>query len=88
MEVKRKIQLGAAATVIANALLALTAMAPGDAMAACHAPINGCIQCNTGNPTAACQSLAPGCTVASATCNFDNGCPIMHGGTRLICSYN
>jgi hypothetical protein len=83
METKRKLQFGAAA-VIANGLLALTAMTPRTALA------NPCaekILCSCQN-LAYCQSIAaPGCTATSVqTCTPEPACPPAHVGT--ICHYD
>jgi hypothetical protein len=73
METKRKLQLSAAA-VIANGLLALTAMSPRPALANPCSPNSSCdyvgTTCNTGAAIARCNAYhaAPGCTATAATC--------------------
>jgi hypothetical protein len=67
MQIKWKLRVGAA-IVIANGLLALTAMAPRTALANPCTPIGRCNMCLN---LAQCQALAPpGCTATSATCSI------------------
>jgi hypothetical protein len=87
MEIKRKLQLGAAAAIL-NGVIALIALSPATALAdSCQTHLGGCTvlaQCLS-NPTAWCQSLQPGCTVTSATCYGPYTlCP----GNLYSCSYN
>jgi hypothetical protein len=88
METKRKIQFGAAA-VVANALLALSAMSPSPAFAnPCAAKplcLPGCL--NQQGLLSVCQSVAnPGCTVTSATCSGGTCGPADFG--IATCYYN
>jgi hypothetical protein len=86
MESKRKIQFGAAA-VVANGLLALSAMHPLPAFAnpcssfdACGLPQGACTPANATN---LCNGRAPaGCTVTSYTCTA-NLCAVVGGGIPL-----
>jgi hypothetical protein len=71
MEITRKLQLGAAA-VIANGLLALTAMTPTPAFAN---PCNAVRKCGCDMNLADCAAIAPpGCTATSVTCSIDTFC--------------
>jgi hypothetical protein len=85
MEIKRRFQLGSAA-VIANGLLALTALSPSPALAN---PCTGqVIPCSCHN-LAYCQSIAkPGCTATSVVCT--NLFPPICGsnGIITICHYD
>jgi hypothetical protein len=83
MEIKRKIQLGAGAT-IANSLLALTIMASPPALANPCSEISQVVGSSCGNANVVCQNLAlPGCTVTSAMCNL-----IPPNKALYTCQYN
>jgi hypothetical protein len=71
MQSKIKLQWAAGA-VIANGLLAMTAMAPRPALAN---PCSPYLRCGSCFPLSYCQSIAPpGCTATSTTCTPD-ACP-------------
>jgi hypothetical protein len=84
MEMKRKIQVASAA-VIANGLLALTALSPSVALANPCAIQQFCHFCAN---LAYCQSHAlPGCTATSVTCTTVGGC--LPGPSEVtICHYD
>jgi hypothetical protein len=86
MEIKRKIQFGAAA-VIANSLLALSALAPLPALAN---PCANQVVCPGSCPTnlSFCQLIAqPGCTATSQICGSP-GIGICAGYNYiLLCRY-
>jgi hypothetical protein len=69
MEIKRKVQFGAVA-VIANGLLALSALDPGVALASSCPDLDVCLPfCNTEGINMYCQgSTPPGCTFVGTTC--------------------
>ena len=86
MQIKRKIQVGAAA-VILNGVVALIGLHSSAAVAgSCTTQLSGCTgpaYCQA-NPTAWCESLQPGCTVTQAYC-YTQG---FLCGVLYICDYN
>jgi len=88
MQIKRKIQMAAAA-VILNGAVALMVLQSSPAVAgSCAARTAGCTEsgeCWT-NPTAWCESLQPGCTVTSVQCYAAGG--LCGSSYMYICNYS
>jgi hypothetical protein len=92
MEIKQRLQFGAA-VVAANGLLALLGgMSSGPALASSCAPITGCVVPNIGC-AAWCQNQTPaGCTYTgysmcaeSSSCPYD---PPIYWGVEATCDYD
>jgi hypothetical protein len=82
METKRRLQLGAALSIV-NGLLALTVLSSGPALAATCGPLTFCIPACTG-AVATCEANTPaGCTYVSTTCAA--GCP--NHQFKATCTY-
>jgi hypothetical protein len=85
MEIKRKIQIGAAA-VVANGLMALAALQPRAALAV------SCTDrgiCGCGYTLANCQAIAPpGCTATSLVCALNYSCGFASMSPFTICRYS
>jgi hypothetical protein len=82
----RKIQLAAAAVVL-NGLVALTAMSPDVAQANPCSPVFTCAPMGSCGSLALCNVIAPsGCTATGFQCVGGSGCPNLLN--RVECLYN
>jgi hypothetical protein len=88
MKTHRKLQIGAA-VVMANGLIALSAVSPTAAVANPCATYAACFVSCPANTAQFCQSIAPsGCTVTSSSCFVSQLFPPCPGLAWVSCRYD